>query len=76
VTDCTVLQQHSIHPATVQVKLQGNRSGKRFLLFLSAVLWRIPTVSDLLVPSRPRMERRSSLTGGSHVSYTFVSFVS
>ena len=27
VTDSAVLQEHSIHPAVVQVKLQGNRSG-------------------------------------------------
>lgn len=27
VTDSAVLQEHTIHPAVVQVKLQGNRSG-------------------------------------------------
>ena len=29
VTDSAVLQEHSIHPAVVQVKLQGNRSGEQ-----------------------------------------------
>ena len=29
VTDSAVLQEHSIHPAVVQVKLQGSRSGEQ-----------------------------------------------